>query len=249
MTSMRPELRAIGAGRGGKARRFAVISILTATLAGCYHARDTVGEVPIDYRQRHPITIQEGDRTVQIFIGANRGELTPVQRAEVLAFAQAWHREATGGVMIDLPAGAPNARAAADSLREIQSIFAAAGIPPAAIATRPYRPADPRRLATVRLTYPRMTAQAGPCGLWPDDLANNDFRTHSQNRPYWNLGCASQRNLAAMVENPSDLVQPRAEEPPYEARRTTVLEKYRKGESTATTYPKEGQGKISDVGK
>jgi pilus assembly protein CpaD len=249
MSSMKPELRAMGASRGGKAGRFAVIAVFVATLAGCYHPRETVGEVPVDYRQRHPITIQESDRTVQVFIGANRGELTPAERADVLAFARAWRREATGGVMIDLPSGTANARAAADSLREIQSIFAAAGVPPEAIATRPYRPADPAKLATVRLTYPRMTAEAGPCGLWPDDLANNDLRTHSENRPYWNLGCASQRNLAAMVDNPGDLVQPRAEQPPYEARRTTVLDKYRKGEGTATTYPKEDQGKISDIGK
>jgi pilus assembly protein CpaD len=249
MSSMTPELRAMGASRGSKTTRFAAIAVLAASLAGCYHPRDTVGEVPIDYRQRHPITIQEADRTIQLFIGANRGELTPAQRADVLAFGRAWRREATGGIMIDLPSETSNARAAADSMREIRSLFAAAGVPPEAIATRPYHPPSPGKLATVRLTYPRMTAEAGPCGLWPDDLANNDPRTHSENRPYWNLGCASQRNLAAMVENPSDLVQPRAEQPPYTARRTTVLDKYRKGEGTATTYPKEDQGKISDVGK
>ena len=52
-----------------------------------------------------------------------------------------------------------------------------------------------------------------------------------------------------MVENPADLVQPRGETPAYTARRTIVLDKYRKGESTATVYPDENAGKISDVGK
>ncbi len=52
-----------------------------------------------------------------------------------------------------------------------------------------------------------------------------------------------------MIDNPADLVQPRGEVPAYTARRSTVLDKYRKGESTATVYPKEDQGKISDVGK
>ena len=51
-----------------------------------------------------------------------------------------------------------------------------------------------------------------------------------------------------MVENKADLVQPRGEAPAYTARRSVTLDKYRKGESTATTYPNANQGKISDVG-
>jgi pilus assembly protein CpaD len=37
--------------------------------------------------------------------------------------------------------------------------------------------------------------------------------------------------------------------PAYTGRRTTVLDKYHRGESTATTYPDADKGKISDVGK
>ena len=39
-------------------------------------ARDTVGDIPNDYRKRHPIAIKEGDKTVEVFIGNNRGALT-----------------------------------------------------------------------------------------------------------------------------------------------------------------------------
>jgi pilus assembly protein CpaD len=70
-----------------------------------------------------------------------------------------------------------------------------------------------------------------------------------RNHPYWNLGCANQRNLAAMVENPADLVQPRGETPAWSGRRSTVLDKYRKGESTATIYPDSNKGKISSIGQ
>jgi pilus assembly protein CpaD len=55
--------------------------------------------------------------------------------------------------------------------------------------------------------------------------------------------------MAAMVANPADLVQPRPESPSYTTRRSTVLGKYSKGESTATQYPDQDKGKISDVGK
>ena len=52
-----------------------------------------------------------------------------------------------------------------------------------------------------------------------------------------------------MVDNPADFVQPRGETPTYTPRRSQTLEKYRKGESTATTYNNETKGKISDVGQ
>ena len=44
-------------------------------------------------------------------------------------------------------------------------------------------------------------------------------------------------------------MQPRGETPVYSMRRSTVMEKYRKGASTATVYPNANDGKISDVGK
>jgi pilus assembly protein CpaD len=70
-----------------------------------------------------------------------------------------------------------------------------------------------------------------------------------QNAPHWNHGCATQRNLAAMVTNPADLVQPRSETPVYAARRSTVLDKFRKGEATQTVDPNANKGKISEIGQ
>jgi pilus assembly protein CpaD len=44
-------------------------------------------------------------------------------------------------------------------------------------------------------------------------------------------------------------VQPREEAPAHAARRSTLLDKYRRGESTSATDSNAGQGKISDLGK
>jgi pilus assembly protein CpaD len=72
---------------------------------------------------------------------------------------------------------------------------------------------------------------------------------YSENRPYHNFGCANQRNLAAMIDNPADLEQPRSESPVYTARRTAAFEKYRKGNPTTTVYPESERAKLSDTGK
>jgi pilus assembly protein CpaD len=203
---------------------------------------------PYDYRQRHPITVTEADHTLQLFIGANRGSLTGSQRAEVLAFGQTWKTEATGGVLIDLPTGTVNEHSSAGALREIQSILAATGVPPGSMMVRTYQ-AGARTFATVRITYPKVTAQAGPCGLWPKDIGPTMDREYYENKDYWNFGCAQQHNLAVMVANPEDLVQPRGETPVYTMRRTQVVEKYREGEPTVTTYTNANSGKISDLGQ
>ena len=99
--------------------RILVLSSATAILAGCYTAQEAlVDSIPNDYRHRHPVVLKEAPRSVELFIGNRRSTLTGSQRAEVLAFAQAWRGEATGGVMIDVPAGTPNERSAAGALQE-----------------------------------------------------------------------------------------------------------------------------------
>jgi pilus assembly protein CpaD len=234
--------------RRGIVRLLAVVGC-AIMLAGCYTNQEVAGPAASDYRLRHPIAIKEGPRTVELFIGSNRGGLNGEQRADVLAFANRWRREATGGILIDLPSGTRNEIAAANAVHEVRALLSAGGVPPEAVDVRPYRPADPSKLGTLKLNYPTMKAEAGPCGLWPYDLGPTANREHNENVDYWNLGCASQRNLAAMVANKADLVQPRGEVPPYTGRRTTVLDKYHRGEATQTMNPDKDVGKISEVGK
>jgi pilus assembly protein CpaD len=234
----------------GRAVQWVALVGVALSLVGCNTARQQAAEaVPADYRKRHPISIREGNRKIEIFVGTNRGGLTPSQSADVLAFARTWRNESTGGIVVDVPAGAPNEVAAKGALREIRSILAAAGVPPQGVSVQPYTPLDPEQLATIRLSYPKIVAETGPCGLWPEDLGPTTDPVYTLNRPYWNLGCANQRNLAAMVANPADLVQPRGEAPAYSPRRNVVLDKYRKGESTEATYPNLDKAKITNIGK
>jgi pilus assembly protein CpaD len=233
-------------------RRLAALAGLSVALSACTYTSTEVvtASVPDDYRQRHPIAIQEADRSVVIFVGNARGGLTDSQRADVIGLARTWVHEGTGAVVADVPVDTPNARAAAASFRDVEALLAAGGVPPGGIRVRHYHPDDPRTFAAIKLSYPRIAAVAGPCGLWPEDLGPSILNKHySENKQYYNFGCASQRNLAAMIDNPSDLEQPRSETPAYTARRTAAFEKYRKGEPTSTAYPEADKAKLSDTGK
>jgi pilus assembly protein CpaD len=225
---------------------------VSAALGACTYTSGEVvtASVPDDYRLRHPIAIEEADRSVVIFVGHARGGLSASQRADVMGLAQTWVREGTGVIVADVPVDTPNARAAASAFQEVRAVLASGGVPAHGIRLRHYHPDDLRTLATIRLSYPRIAAVAGPCGLWPEDLGPSILNnSHSANKDYYNFGCAYQRNMAAMIDNPSDLVQPRSESPAYTMRRTEAFEKYRKGESTAATYPEAEKAKLSDTGK
>src|SRR4030088_3089221 len=105
---------------------------LAVALGACRHTGDEMAavSVPDDYRLRHPIVVQEADRSIIVFVGRGRGGISATQRDAVTGMAPAWLGEGPGAISIDMPVNTPTARAAADSLREIQATLAAAGVPP-----------------------------------------------------------------------------------------------------------------------
>ncbi|SDK31543.1 MULTISPECIES: CpaD family pilus assembly protein [Bradyrhizobium] len=225
---------------------------LSCALGACNQTTEIVtASVPgNDYKLRHPIAVTEANQSIVVFVGHARGGLSGPQRVDIAGLAQSWVREGTGAIVADVPADPVYGRAAAASYREIRSILMARGVPSNAITERPYQAEYAGTLPTIKLSYPRIKAVAGPCGLWPEDLGPNiDDAGYNENRPYHNFGCATQRNLAAMVDNPADLEQPRPEAPAYTPRRNVAFEKYRKGITTTTVYPEVEQAKLSDTGK
>jgi pilus assembly protein CpaD len=218
--------------------------VITASfaLAACNRTDQVItGSIPTDYRERHPIRLTEAEHEILLLIGSGTGVLTAEQRAQVSSMASTWRREATGRLLVELPQGARNQRTAAHAGREVQSILRASGVPARAIVTRSYQ-TDPNGLGTVRVAYLRIEAEVGPCGTWPEDLGASPLPSLQpvpqtiDNRPYYNFGCSTQQNLAAMVANPEELVQPRPSTPGYAARRQTVIEKYRKGDNPSGQY-------------
>jgi pilus assembly protein CpaD len=232
-----------------------VLVCLGLLLGACQHKEPDVYTASIaDYRDRHPIRLIDGKRSIQVLVGSGRPGLTATQRAEVASLGGEWRQEGTGYVMIETPEGAVNSLAAKHTIREIRSLLQFAGVPSRATIVRGYRPPYRDDLGAIRVTYTKIQAVAGPCGQWPDNVGPGLVGKEryplleSENVPYWNFGCATQSNLAAAVATPEDLVQPRPEMPAFAARRQTVLEKYRQGQDPSTVYTQNSGGKLSTVG-
>lgn len=244
--------RTRGSGRYRKPLLLAALFGATLGLGACNTTSEQIvtASVPEDYRARHPIAIEEGKHAIVVFVGRGRGELSPEQRGDVAGLGRSWVHEGTGAIVADVPVETPNARAAASAYHEIRSVLLASGVPSNGVVLHNYAPSDPQFFPAIRLSYPKIKAVAGPCGLWPEDIGPSTLNpSYNDNKPYYNFGCATQRNMAAMVDNPADLEQPRAETPVYTARRTEGFDKYRKGLSTTTTYPEAEKAKLSDTGQ
>ena len=80
----------------------------------------------------------------------------------------------------------------------------------------------------ILVSFNRWEARAPECApLYEQDLAHQ-----SNNQAWSSFGCATNFNLAAMVEDPADLDHPRDAAARDGARRDTVMEAYRDGEQT-----------------
>ena len=170
-------------------------------LAGCKTTSrdDITASIPNDYRQRHPIAVREKTQRSTVFIGDQPRQPDPgAARGSAARFAGGWRAEASGGIIIDVPVGdAERAR------RDQRS------------ARNPLDPCRDRRAGPCHRRCSRTTARtrsssapsASTIRRWPrrpgladcgrtTSARRNDLQ-HCENKPYWNLGCAIQRNLAA----------------------------------------------------
>ena len=81
MITTRPQSRYRATGLGG-----ALVGIALA-LGGCQHDEVATASIPDDYKQRHPIAIEEQNRSIVVFVGHARVGLTAVERADVMGLS------------------------------------------------------------------------------------------------------------------------------------------------------------------
>ena len=98
--------------------------------------------------------------------------------------------------------------------------------------------------APIKLVYAKLQAQTpSKCGYESEDVVQTRFSANSQNVPAHNFGCTYQRNLAAQVADPRDLVRARQDGPVDVNKRLAGIERLRT--STANEL-KPGGTKLKD---
>ena len=205
-----------------------IVSAAVLTLGACKHD-DYTGEVAgwtlVDPSQRHPILVSQEPETLDILVPSSERGLGPRQRAQVVNFAQRARASDAGNskMVISVPTGGKNEISSMYAVQEIRKLLTDIGFRQASVAVE----ASYDEHGPIQLSYLRYIAEAPQCNNWTEDLAYDP-----QNLPYANFGCANQRNFAAMVANPADLLGPRTQTERYSDRRNTNFNKYIGGETT-----------------
>ena len=239
--SFRASDRAQGARRGSALPAVIAMGSLALALAAC---TSSGGADPFarsaalsadDYRVNHPITIAEQIETLDVPVSVDSQHLTLAARANIAFFAQSFLKSSTAIVAVVAPSGSPNQVAAAGIAVEVEDTLRKNGVSPRSIDYRVYHAGADERIAPVRLAFNHVAATTAPCGPWSDDVTET-----KANRHYDAFGCATQQNLAAVVDNPLDLLYPRGMTSADAARRADVLQKYRSGQGFAATTSEAG---------
>jgi pilus assembly protein CpaD len=228
--------------------RSAMVGVTAAlALTACKHLDEGGGHVAgwsiIDSNQRHPIVVSSEPARMSVRVSRESHGLAPQQRARVVEFLESYKRRGGGSarLLVGVPSGAPNEVAAMHGLADIRHLVADAGLSESSVVVQAYHDeADPN--PPIRISFDRHVAEGPQCGHWATNLSRS-----SDNLPYPNFGCAQQRNLAAMIANPADLLHPRTMDPRPSERRDVTWEKFQKGESTGAQKSEEEKVKVKGV--
>ncbi len=190
---------------------------------------------------QHRVTVTQSGERLDVAAPAGAMALSAQTRGDLAAFASTYLRQGHGALVLSAPSGGANADSASRLAQQTRLALMEAGISPGAIAGSAYD-ASGAADAPIVLSFTRYLAQAPECApIYTQDLAHQ-----SDNQPYASFGCSSQANLAALVEDPHDLLGPRAEDPRDSNRRATVMQAYRAGTQTHAARSRDERVSVSD---
>ncbi|MBV6659275.1 MAG: CpaD family pilus assembly protein [Devosiaceae bacterium] len=197
----------------------------------------------LNYEERHALSLQQQEHTLPLLVGAHAHGLTSGDVTALEGFLQTYQFRGESSLRVRVPSGSANAHAARRALGDVHDVVARSGGNPGRVRVEHYEVGDPNAHAPIVMVYDRLEAVTNQCGDWRDPM--NPALEQSD---YFNFGCATQANFAAMLEDPRDLVRPRGLGYPDAGRRAEVLSTYRTGQPTATQTSSEQEAGISEVG-
>lgn len=212
--------------------KLALVSVTAVLIAGCKlldaPGPQVAGWSVVDPSQRHPILVSQQPSNLAIKVPRGSTGMSPHQKAQVVEFLNRYRAGDSGNskLVISAPSGSPNEVAAMQAVAEIRHLMRESGFPDGSITVEAYHEEREPQPA-IRVSYLRYVAEGPECGRWPVNVGGDN-----KNEPYANFGCATQRNFAAQVANPADLIGPRSMTPAPGERRDVIWGKYIKGEST-----------------
>lgn len=210
------------------------ITAIALSVGACRPGDEPGGHVAgwamIDPSQRHPIMVSQQPANMNIKVARGAHGLTPHQRSSIIDFLNKYRGSDQGNskISVSVPSGSPNEVAALHAVADLRELLREYGLDDTRVSIQPYH-TDGDHQPPIRVSYARFVAEGPTCGQHTSNWASD-----KRNLPHHDFGCAQQKNFAAHVANPADLLGPRTMTPAISERRDVVWEKFTKGESTIT---------------
>jgi pilus assembly protein CpaD len=212
----------------GSVLRCAAIAAVLMCLGGCVASNDITAGIPHDYRERHAISLVHANEVLEVFISARNSALDTRSADEVRQFGRDYMQNGQGPLVAYLPSdGHPSAvQSGLGGIRQALSGGGASGRLQIAHYVSNAGPSAP-----IKLAYARLKAEtATRCGYEGEEIVPSRLKINSGNYSTFNFGCSYQKNLAAQIADPRDLVRPRQEGPVDAEKRLAGIERIRDGD-------------------
>lgn len=218
------------------------VLMIAAPAGGCWQGPRTQAPFTLSNpNERHPIKVSQGEALLDLSVSSRSRGLSSAQWNQLYGYLAGYQERGTGGLIIKTPTGSANEKAVKRAYDDVRHAMRRMGVSPRNVRLEPYFAKwDPS--APLRLSYLEYVAKGPDCPDWSENLARDP-----QNLPWPNMGCAMQKNLAAMVADPQDFLYPRVETPRPGERRDTVWKKYVAGEPTLSKRDKSEHANVSEI--
>lgn len=197
-----------------------------ALLSGCM----TQGDSYPPMAMRNTVQIAESIERLELYARPDGLVLSARDEMAVGHFLQAYGQHGDGPIYINVPSGQSTAQGVTQTQGLIRRLLSQGGMGGAQIETGQYQTAMNRAAPTV-VSYRRLKTIPQDCRH-----LGNMTNTYT-NQPFDGFGCAFSANLAAMIEDPRQLLEPYALSPQDMKRRMQVYDKYILGENPASEHP------------
>jgi pilus assembly protein CpaD len=191
------------------------------------------GTLPEPTNRLHPVKVAESVERLELYARPNGLELSQRDEYAVSTFLEAYAAQGSGPIYINRPAAAQNTQGVQQTNALLDRLMSRNGIRPGSAQSGTYysRPGDP---APVVISYRTLRAVPQDCS------AQSDLSVTHRNSVAPGFGCFASANLAAMITDPRQLIEPYTTQAPNAQRRQVVYDRYINGQSTASERP-EGQ--------
>ncbi len=214
-------------------RTLAVLTVAAAALALSACGGGT-GVTPLTPISQYYMQVEPGLDRIALAVH-DRG-ISANQSAAIDALVQRYWASGIGGVLIQAPGGGD--AAASDLACSVKAALTARGVPEERIRVEGYAAPDPR--APVLVGFDIVQAVIPNCAA-----VNSAGRPRYSNAPSPGLGCAVTANMAAQIDDPRDIVRPRAMTPADSGRAAVVFQNYRAGQATSAPQEELVNGRIA----